>query len=81
MTRVHFPEVSVKRTFRWKDPVTGKPRQETKVFSQTINPFNRNAAGRIKMRGEITAELEREAYLWLLRKENEARDAAQRQST
>ncbi|CAN7640535.1 hypothetical protein [Paraburkholderia terricola] len=78
MTRVRFEEVSIKRTFRWRDPVTGKPRQETKKFWQTVNPFNIGADGSPKTRGAIMLELEQQARLWLLRKENDARDAAQR---
>jgi hypothetical protein len=81
MTRVRFEEVSIKRTFRWKDPETGKTRQETKRFWQTINAFNKNADGTLKSRGQIMSELERQAQLWLLRKENDARDAAQRKVT
>ena len=78
MTRVRFEEVSIKRTFRWRDPVTGKPRQETKKFWQTVNPFNIGADGSPKTRGAIMLELEQQAWLWLLRKENDARDASQR---
>ena len=80
MTRVNFPEVSIKRTFRWRDPVTGKPRQETKKFWQTVNPFNKGIDGSPKTRGQIMAELEQQARLWMLRKENDARDAAQRKT-
>lgn len=80
MTRIHFDEVSIKRTFRWRDPVTGKARQETKKFWQTVNPFNKGADGFPKTRGEIMSELEQQARLWMLRKENDARDAAQRKN-
>lgn len=78
MTRLKFEEVSIKRTFRWRDPATGNVRQETKKFFQTINPFNTAGDGSPKSRGQILAELERQARLWMLRKENDARDAAQR---
>ena len=81
MTRFKFEEVSIKRTFRWKDPTTGKVRQETKKFLQTINPYNTSADGTLKTRGQIRAELEQQARLWMLRKENDARDAAQRKTT
>lgn len=77
MTRVHFAEVSIKRTFRWRDPETGKTRQETKKFWQTISPFNMGADGSPKTRGQIMFELEQQARLWMLRKENDARDTAQ----
>ena len=81
MKRVKFEEVSIKRTFRWRDPVTGKVHQETKKFWQTVNPFNHGADGSPKTRGQIMFELEQQARLWMLRKENDARDAAQRKTT
>jgi hypothetical protein len=77
MTRITFEKVSIKRTFRWTDPVTRKSRQETKKFWQTVSPFNRNVHGDPKSRQQIREELESEARLWLLRRENDVRDAAQ----
>lgn len=65
MTRYVFNEVSVKGVKRWKDPVNGKPRQETRKFYQTINPFNKNAAGVPKSRDEIMAEIKVERDEWL----------------
>ena len=76
--RITFDEVSVKRTFRWIDPATGRARQETKKFFQTVSPFNRTASGEIKSREQIRFEITREADLWMLRKENEAREVAQK---
>ncbi len=81
MTRIRFDEISIKRTFRWRDPVTGKPRQETKKFCQTVNHSNVGADGSPKTRGAIMLEIEQQARLWLLCKENDARDAAQRKTT
>ena len=78
MTSIHFAKVSIKRTFRWRDPVTGRARQETKKFWQTVSQFNTGADGNPKTRGQIMFELEQQARLWLLRKENDTRDAAQR---
>ncbi len=65
MTRYVFSEVFVKGVKRWKDPVSGKPRQETRKFLQTINPFNKNASGVPKTRDEIMAEIKRERDEWL----------------
>lgn len=63
--RYVFNEVSVKAVKRWKDPVSGKPRQETRKFFQTINPFNKNAKGVPKSRDEIMAEIKKERDDWL----------------
>ena len=65
MTRYVFNEVSIKRTRRWKDAESGKQRQETRKFFQTINPFNTNAAGLPKDRDEIMAEIKAEGDAWL----------------
>lgn len=63
--RVTFEEVSVKGTKRWKDPVTGKPRQHTRTFMQTINPFNKDNRGEPKLRDQILKEIKRERDEWL----------------
>ena len=65
MTRYTFNEVAVKGVKRWKDPVSSKPRQETRKFWQTINPFNRNADGTHKTREQIMIEIKRERDEWL----------------
>jgi hypothetical protein len=65
MRRLVFDEVSVKGVKRWKDPVTGKSRQETRKFLQTVNPFNKNAKGVPKSRDEIMAEIKKERDEWL----------------
>lgn len=63
-TRIRFDKVSVKATRRWKDE-RGKLRQETKEFFQTVNPWNRNAAGESKSRGEIMEQILAERDAWL----------------
>lgn len=65
MTRYVFNEVAVKAVKRWKDPVNGKPRQETRKFFQTINPFNKNADGTPKTRDQIMVEIKRQRDEWL----------------
>jgi hypothetical protein len=42
----------------------GKQRTRQKQFWQTLNPFNRNAAGVPKSSAEIMTELKEEARLW-----------------
>lgn len=64
MTRIVFNEVRLKATKRWTD-ASGKKRQKTETFCQTINPFNRNAAGQVKSRDEIMAELKAQRDAWL----------------
>jgi len=63
MNTIRFQEVRLKAVRRWKE--NGKQRQETKVFMQTINPFNKNAAGEIKQLDEIMVELKAERDAWL----------------
>lgn len=56
MTTIHFDKISVKATKRWVD-ANGKKRQVTREFWQTVNQFNRNAAGFIKCEDEIFTEI------------------------
>lgn len=65
MPRYVFDEVAIKRTRRWKDAESGKQRQETRKFFQTINPFNMSADGVQKSRDEIMAEIRAEADAWV----------------
>ncbi len=69
VTRYTFEEVSVKATRKWVDPETGKKRQETRKFSQTINPYNTNADGTRKTREQINAEICAQAQSWCLKGE------------
>ena len=54
--RINYEEVKLKATRYYKDE-NGKKRQQTKTFSQTINPFNKNHDGTIKTRDDIWKEL------------------------
>ena len=58
-----FDEVSVTATKRWKED--GKPRQKTKKFYQTINPFNKNTDGSAKTRQQIMVEIVAQRQAWL----------------
>ncbi|CAJ2723319.1 Uncharacterised protein [Burkholderia pseudomallei] len=72
--RITFERVIAKRTVCWNDPTTGKKRQKTQSFEQTVNPFNRDASGKPKDRRAICAEVNRDADLWKLKTENDIRD-------
>ena len=63
-----FEEVRIKGIRRWKE--NGRARQETRVFMQTINPFNKDENGLPKSRAQIQQELlvERKAWLSVERK-------------
>lgn len=63
--RVDFEEVAITGTHRWKDQATGKQRQCTQRFSQTINPFNVTVAGLPKTREQIMVEIVAQRDLWL----------------
>lgn len=64
-TRLQFQQVSIKGVRKFKDPVTGKPRQQTRTFMQTVNPFNRDENGVVKSSVHIMRELEAERKAWL----------------
>lgn len=61
---VRFNEVSLKATKKWVDS-DGKKRQKTKKFSQTINPWNRDAYGKPKSRSQIIFELKQQIEDWI----------------
>jgi hypothetical protein len=61
--RITFEEVKVKGTRRWTE--NGKPRQLTRTFMQTVNPFNKHPNGRQKSRDEIVTEVRAERDAWL----------------
>lgn len=44
----------------------GKKCSRSKIFGQTLNPYNKNADGKIKNRSEIMAEVEVQAKQWSL---------------
>ena len=61
--RITFTEVSLRATKRWTE--NGKRRAKTQKFYQTINPFNKNAAGEMKTKDEILAEITAQRDAWL----------------
>lgn len=58
-----YEVVQVKATKHWKD-ASGKWRQKTKKFYQTLNPFN-TKDGRLKTRSEIMEEITAERDQWM----------------
>jgi len=56
MPTYNFEKVSVKAQKKIKCKKCGKSTQETRVFSQTINPFNKNKDGTIKTYIQIMDE-------------------------
>lgn len=61
--RIRFQEVWVKGVRRWVE--NGKRKQETKIFMQTINPFNKGEDGLPKSREQILEEIRHERDKWL----------------
>jgi len=62
--RYVFEVVSHKVTKKWVDE-TGKKRQQTQKFEQTLNPYNRDATGAPKSREQIWAEIRAQGEAWL----------------
>ena len=63
--RLTYEVVRVRGQKRGKCSVCGKFAVRATAFEQTINPFNKNAAGIPKSRAEITDELLAERRIWL----------------
>ena len=61
--RITFEIVKVKATRRWVED--GKQRQETRAFWQSMNPFNKDAKGRVKSRDAIMREILVARNAWL----------------
>lgn len=64
ITRTVFNEVKHYARKSGNCPTCGKPVTRSRVFMQTLNPYNRNEEGRVKSRDEIRAELRVEAEEW-----------------
>ena len=63
MTRIRF-EVVKYPAKRYLKCLCGKQLKRTKIFEQTINPYNKNKDGVVKTRNEIWQELRIEAEKW-----------------
>jgi hypothetical protein len=65
MTTYVFDEIrwpSGRRTLKCRN--CGRRFTRSRTFTQTVNPWNKNADGEIKTRHEIYAELKAEANAW-----------------
>jgi hypothetical protein len=61
--KIIFTEVSVMGRKSWKE--NGKRKTRSKKFSQTLNPWNKNADGSIKTRKQIMAEITAQRDAWI----------------
>jgi hypothetical protein len=59
-----FQEVAITATKRWVD-ASGKRRQQTKKFFQTINPYNKGKDGMPKTREQILTEIAADRAAWM----------------
>jgi hypothetical protein len=64
VTTYRFEEVKYHVTKKTVCTGCGKKLMRSTTFSQTINPFNKNADGAMKTRREIWHELAAEAEAW-----------------
>ena len=64
MTTHRFEEITHPVTKKVPCRVCGKTLSRSTTLSQTISPFNKNAAGEPKTRQEIRAELKAKAETW-----------------
>ena len=62
--RIYFHEVTLYGTKRGKCTICSKPAKKSKIFMQTLNPFNKNSNGACKSRKDINEELIKEHTLW-----------------
>lgn len=63
--RTYYQEIAIRAVKRWTDPVTGKRRQQTRKFYQTLNPFNKDAKGNVKTAEQIRKEIKDKRDAWL----------------
>lgn len=61
--KIAFDVVSVRATRIWREH--GRRRQQTREFTQTVNPFNRDEDDNVKTRQQILVEVNAERAAWL----------------
>lgn len=64
---IKFEEIKVKGVKKWKE--NGKTRQKTRVFSETVNPFNVDENGKQRSRQDIFNGLIKQRDEWLSKEE------------
>lgn len=65
MTVYRFSDVGLIHRAKGACPGCGKTVWRQRRFSQTLNPFNRNADGTVKTERDIMVELRAEAAEWV----------------
>lgn len=65
MTQVPFSEVFIHAAKSGTCAACGKRAHRKKKFWQTLNPFNKNAAGFPKSSGEVYEELSKASSAWM----------------
>ena len=64
MRTVRFRELYLQGRKNLPCPTCGKRVRRQRTFTQTLNPFNKNAAGEVKEPKEIYAELREQVTAW-----------------
>jgi ribosomal protein S26 len=64
MTTYRFEEIGLTGLKTVKCADCGKALRRQRRFTQTLNPFNKNAAGEFKSRSEVYAELRERVLEW-----------------
>ena len=57
MSTYFYEQVSVQGRKSGTCPVCGHPARRQKVFTNTVNPFNKNADGTVKTRAEVHVDV------------------------
>jgi hypothetical protein len=65
VTTYYYEEVSAPARRKGNCPICGKATVRSKRFTQTVNPFNRNADGTVKTRAEVRASVDAQAIAWV----------------
>lgn len=65
MTTYQYQQITARRSHRGKCPGCGKTVTRSRTFSQTVNPFHKNADGSVKTPDEVRESVNREADAWV----------------
>lgn len=64
MSIYRYDRIEARGFKRGQCAVCGKGAERSRVFGQTLNPFNKNADGSVKTAAEIRREVNSEALAW-----------------
>lgn len=62
---MNYQSIKVRPERRGRCPVCGKSSVRSRVFEQTLNPFNRNPDGSAKTAREVFRAVDAEAAAWV----------------